>query len=94
MLRIGSILHLILQLFLFALLGRLILDYVRMFKPSWRPNGVILVIVEAIYTITDRPLNFVRRFVPPLRLGGVSLDLSFIVLFFAIQLLMPLVLLI
>ena len=94
MLRIGSILHLILQLFLFALLGRLILDYVRMFKPSWRPRGVILFLVEAVYTITDRPMNFVRRFVPPLRLGGVSLDLSFIVLFFAIQMLMPLVLLI
>ena len=94
MVRIGSILHLILQLFLFALLARLILDYVRMFKPSWRPGGIILFIVEAIYAITDRPMNFVRRFVPPLRLGGVSLDLSFIVLFFAIQMLMPLVLLI
>ncbi|CAB4756987.1 MAG: YggT family protein [Actinobacteria bacterium] len=94
MLRIGAILHLILQLFLFALLARLILDYVRMFKPSWRPSGIILFFVEAIYTITDRPMNFVRRFVPPLRLGGVSLDLSFIVLFFAIQMLMPLVLLI
>lgn len=94
MLRIGSILHLILQLFLFALLGRLILDYVRMFKPAWRPSGVVLILVEAIYTITDRPMNFVRRFFPPLRLGGVSLDLSFIVLFFAIQMLMPLVLLI
>ena len=94
MLRIGSILHLILQLFLFALLGRLILDYVRMFKPSWRPSGIILILVEAIYTITDRPMNFVRRFVPPLRLGGASIDLSFIGLFFAVQLLMPLVLLI
>ena len=94
MLRIGSILHLILQLFLFALLGRLILDYVRMFKPSWRPSGIILILVEAIYTITDRPMNFVRRFVPPLRLGGASIDLSFIVLFFAVQLSMPLVLLI
>ena len=94
MVRIGSILHLILQLFLFALLARLILDYIRMFKPSWRPGGIILFVVEAIYTITDRPMNFVRRFVPPLRLGGVSLDLSFIVLFFAIQMLMPLVLLI
>ena len=94
MLRIGSILHLILQLFLFALLGRLILDYVRMFKPAWRPSGPILFLVEAIYAITDRPMNFVRRFIPPLRLGGVSIDLSFIVLFFAIQMLMPLVLLI
>jgi YggT family protein len=94
MLRIGSILHLILQLFLFALLGRLILDYARMFKPTWRPSGAVLFFVEAIYAITDRPMNFVRRFIPPLRLGGVSLDLSFIVLFFAIQMLMPLVLLI
>ena len=94
MLRIGSILHFILQLFLFALLARLIFDYVRMFKPSWRPGGIVLILVEAVYTITDRPMNFVRRFVPPLRLGGVSLDLSFIVLFFAIQMLMPLVLLI
>jgi YggT family protein len=94
MLRIGSILHFILQLFLFALLARLIFDYVRMFKPSWRPRGIILILVEVVYTITDRPMNFVRRFVPPLRLGGVSLDLSFIVLFFAIQMLMPLVLLI
>jgi YggT family protein len=94
MLRIGSILHFILQLFLFALLARLIFDYVRMFKPSWRPSGIILILVEAVYTLTDRPMNFVRRFVPPLRLGGVSLDLSFIVLFFAIQMLMPLVLLI
>ena len=94
MLPIGSILHFILQLFLFALLARLIFDYVRMFKPSWRPRGIILILVEVVYTITDRPMNFVRRFVPPLRLGGVSLDLSFIVLFFAIQMLMPLVLLI
>ena len=86
MLRIGSILHLILQLFLFALLGRLILDYVRMFKPAWRPSGPILFLVEAIYAITDRPMNFVRRFIPPLRLGGVSLDLSFIVLLIAIGL--------
>jgi len=94
MLRIGSILHLILQLFLFALLGRLILYYFRIFKPAWRPSGVVLILVVAIYTITDRPMNSERRVVPPLRLGGVSLDLSFIVLFFAIQMLMPLVLLI
>jgi YggT family protein len=65
-----------------------------MFKPAWRPRRPILFLVEAIYAITDRPMNFVRRFIPPLRLGGVSLDLSFIVLFFAIQMLMPLVLLI
>jgi YggT family protein len=44
-------------------------------------------LAEIIYTLTDRPLSFVRRFVPPLRLGPVALDLSFILLFFAISIL-------
>lgn len=85
---IGSLLAGILQLFLFALLGRLILDYIRMFARNWRPSGVTLYLVEAIYAITDQPMRFVGRFIPPLRLGAVSLDLSFIVLFFAVQLLL------
>ena len=85
---ISSLLAGVLQLFLFALLGRLILDYVRMFARHWRPSGVTLYLVEAIYAITDQPMRFVGRFIPPLRLGAVSLDLSFIVLFFAVQLLL------
>ncbi len=91
MLHVGDILVTILRLFLFALLGRLILDYVRLFSRSWRPRGVMLFLAEAIYGITDKPTAFVRRFVPPLRLGAVSLDLSFLVLFFAVQLAIPLV---
>ena len=89
--RVGSVLAGILQLFLFALLGRLILDYVRMFARNWKPSGISLYFVEAIYAVTDQPMRFVGRFIPPLRLGGVSLDMSFIVLFFGIQLLMGLV---
>ncbi len=81
----------ILQLFLFALLGRLIFDYVQMFSKTWRPRGLVLYLVEAIYTITDKPMQFVGRFVPPLRLGAISLDMSFIVLFFGTQLLIGLV---
>ena len=90
MLSIGSLLASVLQIFLFALLGRLIFDYVQMFAKSWRPKGVVLYFVEALYTITDPPMKFVGRFVPPLRLGAVSLDMSFIVLFFGTQLLMSL----
>ncbi|NBU94128.1 MAG: YggT family protein [Actinobacteria bacterium] len=82
----------ILQIFLLALIGRLIFDYVRIFSPNWRPRGVILALAELIYTVTDKPLRFVRQFVPPLRLGPVALDLSFIVVFFVVQLLMRLVL--
>ena len=86
MLSVGSLLASVLQIFLLALLGRLIFDYVQMFSRTWRPKGIILYFVEAIYTITDPPMKFVGRFVPPLRLGGVSLDLSFIVLLIAISL--------
>lgn len=91
MLHIGSYLVLILRLFLLALLGRLILDYVRLFSRSWRPRGIMLFFAETVYAITDKPTALVRRFIPPLRLGAVSLDLSFLVLFFAVQLLIPLV---
>ena len=89
--QIFAAIYWLLQLFLFALIGRLIFDYVRIFSPQWRPSGVILAIAELIYTITDKPLRFVRQFVPPLRLGAVALDLSFIVVFFVVQLLMRLV---
>jgi YggT family protein len=87
MLSVGSLLATILQVFLFALLGRLIFDYVQMFSRTWRPRGPVLYLVEAIYTITDKPMAFVGRFVPPLRIGSVGLDMSFIVLFLGTQIL-------
>ena len=87
-----SLIYWLLNLFLIALIGRLILDYIRIFSPNFRPRGFLLALAELIYSVTDRPLRFVRQFVPPLRLGGISLDLSFIVVFFVVQLLMRLVL--
>lgn len=87
MIDLTSWIVLALNLFLLALFARLILDYVRMFKPGWRPRGIILPLAEIIYMITDKPLSFVRRFLPPLRIGPVALDLSFIVLFFGTQIL-------
>ena len=86
-----SLIYWILNLFLIALIGRLILDYIRIFSPNFRPRGFLLALAELIYSVTDRPLSFVRQFVPPLRLGGISLDLSFIVVFFVVQLFMRLV---
>ena len=85
MLSISSWLATIVQIFIYALLGRLLFDYIQMFSRTWRPRGPVLYLVEGIYTLTDVPVKFVGRFVPPLRLGSVSLDMSFIVLFFAAQ---------
>lgn len=84
---IFNLLHTALNIFILALVGRLILDYARIFASSWRPKGIVLAVAEFIYAITDPPVKFVRRFVPPLRLGPVALDLSFIVIFFGAQLL-------
>lgn len=81
----------LLALFKIALFLRIIIDYIRMFARSWRPNALVLGIFEIIYTVTEPAMAFVRRFIPPLRLGGVALDLSFIVLLIAINLLQALV---
>ncbi len=84
----GTILYTILYLYFWVMIGRLIIDYVQIFSRSWTPTGGILVLVELIYSLTDPPLKFFRRFIPPLRLGAVSLDLSFIVVIILLQIAM------
>jgi YggT family protein len=84
---VGSFLVFVLQIFFFLLIARLVLDYVQMFARSWRPRGIVLVIAEIVYTITDPPLRALRKVIPPLRLGGISLDLSFLVLIVIVQIL-------
>ncbi|GAA2407758.1 YggT family protein [Actinomadura vinacea] len=77
---VGTVLTTVLYIFLLFLIGRLILEVLQSFARSWRPTGVVLVIAETTYTITDPPLKLLRRFIPPIRLGNVALDLSFTVL--------------
>ncbi|MFD0852371.1 YggT family protein [Actinomadura adrarensis] len=77
---VGSVLTTVLYLFLLFLIGRLVLEVVQSFSRTWKPTGPVLVIAEIIYTITDPPLKLLRRFIPPVRLGNVALDLSFTVL--------------
>ena len=80
-----QLLIILLWLYFVLLIGRLILDYVQMFARSWRPSGPMLVVAEAIYTATDPPLRALRKVIPPLKLGSISLDLSFLVLVVLIQ---------
>ena len=51
---------------------------------SWRPAGVAAVGLEVVYASTDPPIKLLRRLVPPLQLGTVSLDLSVMILLLAI----------
>ncbi len=83
----ATLVYYLLQFFLLLLIFRLIMEYVFMFARSYRPTGIVLILLEAAYTATDPPLKLLRRFLPPLRLGGFALDLGFIVLFFLIAIL-------
>lgn len=74
----------VLQVFWFLLLARIIVEMIQSFSRDWRPSGVMAVIFEILFTITDPPVKALRRLIPPVRLGAVALDLSVIVLFIGI----------
>lgn len=88
---VGAVLTYVLWFFFLLLIARLVFEYVQMFARSWRPTGVILILAEAVYTVTDPPLKFLRRFIPPLRLGSVAIDLSFMVLVIVVLILIRVV---
>ena len=83
-----EVLTYVLTIYLVILVGRMIFGWVQVFAREWRPTGVLLVLGEAIFTVTDPPLKFLRRFIPPLRIGMVAMDLSFMVLFIVVLILL------
>lgn len=80
-------LSVLLFLYFIVLIARLVLEWVQVFSRSWRPTGVLLVLAEGVYSLTDPPLRVLRRVIPPLRLGGVALDLAFLVLILGVTIL-------
>lgn len=79
------VLLLVLNVFFGALICRLVLDWIQVLAREWRPRGPILVFAEGIYTVTDPPLKFLRRVIPPLSLGSIRLDMAFLVLILAVS---------
>jgi YggT family protein len=78
----------VLSIYLVVLIGRMIIGWIQVFARSWRPTGVVLVLAEGIFTATDPPLKFLRRYIPPLRIGTVAMDLSYMVLFIVVLILL------
>ncbi|MEI2779563.1 MAG: YggT family protein [Tetrasphaera sp.] len=75
-------------LYFVLLIARLVLDWIQVFAREWRPRGPVLVVAEGVYTATDPPITALRRVLPPVRVGAVAIDLSFLVLMLAISLLL------
>jgi YggT family protein len=84
---VGQVLGFALQIFFYMMIARFIVELVISLGRSWRPSGLLLPILDITYTVTDPPLKFVRRFIPPLQLGPIALDLAWTIVLFAVLIL-------
>ncbi len=87
---VGSIIQIVLWVFIALLWVRFVVDWVQIFARSWSPRGPLLVGLEGVYSATDPPIKALRRVIPPLRIGSVSLDLSFLIVMIAAYVLLSL----
>jgi YggT family protein len=85
------VVYYILALYLLLLVGRLIIDVLQSYSRSWTPSGPLAVVAEVVFTATDPPLRLLRRYIRPLQLGSVSLDLSYTLLFLIVIVLLVVV---
>jgi len=77
----------LLSIYLVMLIVRLIFSWIQVYARDWHPSGILLVVAEGVYSATDPPLRFLRRYIPSVRLGSVALDLSFMLLFLVVYVL-------
>ena len=73
---------LLLQLYLFAIFGRVLLSWFPL-----NPNGAMATVAGFLYTVTDPVMKRVRRVLPAARFGGMALDFSPVVVIFGITIL-------
>lgn len=77
---VAGALYLAVLLYMMLLIARLVLEWIRAYSRDYRPSGLVLVLFEVVYTLTDPPVKALRRLIPPLRIGAVALDLSMMIL--------------
>lgn len=77
---IGFLIYYLLFFFWLLLAARIVVEMVRSFARQWRPAGPPAVALEVVFTVTDPPVRLLRRVIPVVRIGGVGLDLSIMVL--------------
>ena len=86
-----NVIYIALLVVFVAMWARFVFDWMQVLNPGWRPRGVIVVLAESSYTITDPPIKAVRRVIPPLQLGSIRLDLAWTIVLIVLLILMSLV---
>jgi YggT family protein len=87
-----QVLYLVLYVFLLTLLARFVLSAVLQYGRRWQPGRGAAAGLETVWSVTDPPLKALRRVIPPLRIGTVSVDLASLVLLVILFVLMEFVL--
>lgn len=90
MLFVGQTIGIILWVFFLLMIVRLVVDWIQVFARQWQPRGVVLVVLEGVYTVTDPPIKAFRKVFKPVRIGGIALDLSFLMVMLLVYILMAL----
>lgn len=76
------LINILIDTYLLVLFIRMILDWAMVLMPRWYPRGVVASLIRVIYALTEPPLRWLRRYIPPLPMGRIQLDVSFMVLYF------------
>ena len=87
-----QVLYLLLYIFLIVLLARFVMGAVLAYGRRWQPGRGASAGLEVVWSVTDPPLRALRRVIPPLRIGTVSIDLASLVLLVILFVLMRFVL--
>ncbi|MDR7329731.1 YggT family protein [Corynebacterium guangdongense] len=91
---IGIILYIIVRVYTLLLIARLIIEMIHSFSRQFQPPRWFAMVAEPVFQVTDPPVKALRRVIPPLRAGGVGIDMSVLVLFFILFILGQVVLLV
>ena len=71
----------IIDAYITVLFVRMILDWVSVLAPRWYPKGVVASLINVVYQLTEPPLRWLRRYIRPIPMGPIAMDVSFIVLY-------------
>lgn len=88
---LGTVVQVALRIFILLMWARFVLDWVMVLVRGFRPRGVVAIIVELVFTITDPPIRMFRKILPPIRLGQVALDLGWFLTMIACLILMRII---